>query len=129
MKDAFEIARSKTDDAVVTKYQHSSVILDRKGRVISTGKNHWAGNLVIADDDADKTIKKTVHAEINALTKVNIRRLRGATIINYAKTNVASNNARPCENCWPILKKLGFRKVFYSVRSPLDKPVWKEEYF
>jgi len=129
--DAFEIARNNADkcDPVVTRYFHASVILSAKGKIISAGKNHWAGRIIIADDDNDKYIKKTVHSEVDALSKVNIRRLDGAVIINYSRTNVASNLSKPCDNCWAILKKLGFKKVFYSVRSDINKPTWREEYF
>lgn len=126
--DAFEVARdtSKKASASNTKYRHSSVIVDRKGRIISTGRNYFAGNTV---DTGEDIIDKSVHSEIHALSKVDIRRLDGAVIVNHARTNVASILARPCQNCWPILKKLGFKKVFYSTRSDSDNPEWKEEYF
>jgi len=129
--DVFEICRHTADKSspLVTRYAHASVILDNKARIISKGKNYWSGKFIQADDEIDKQIKKTVHSEIDALSKVNVRRLDGAIIINYARTNVASNLSKPCDNCWAVLKKLGFRKVFYSIRSQLDKPTWREEYF
>lgn len=128
MKDAFDIAKAAAikSSPLVTRYLHSSVILDRKGRVIAVGKNHFTGKMVMSDDG--HPIKKTIHSEVHALNQVNIRRLDGATIINYARTNVASNMARPCGNCLIILRKLGFKKMFYSVRSSLAKPIWIEEY-
>lgn len=125
-RDPFDSARKiagKTDPQV-TNYFHSSVILDRRGRIISSGVNHFTGNSITVDDEP---LSKTIHSEIHALRKVNIRRLSGATMINYARTNVSSNLARPCPSCWAILKKLGFRKIFYSTRSPLDSINWKEE--
>lgn len=127
--DAFDRARvtaAKSNSSGVTRYQHSSVILDRKGRTIASGRNHFAG-LIIETEEGE--INKTVHSEVHALTKVNIRRLSGATMVNYARTNVAAILARPCPNCWTMLKKLGFTKVFYTERSDLDKPVWVEERF
>ncbi len=131
MKDAFEIVRSAADkcDPQVTRYFHASVIISRRGQVIATGKNYWCGRFIIADDDAGKKIKRTVHSEVDALSKVNIKRLDGAIMVNYSRTNVASNLSKPCDNCWAILKKLGFKKVFYSIRSDLNKPTWREEYF
>lgn len=128
--DPFDLARvtaNKSNSSGVTKYLHSSVILDRKGRPIASGRNHFAG-LVIESEDG-KDINKTVHSEVHALSKVNIRALDGATVINYARTNVAAILARPCPNCWGILKKLGFKKTFYTVRSNLTKPLWMEERF
>ena len=128
MRDPFDIARdiAGRTHPQVTRYLHSSVISDRKGRVIGVGRNYFAG-LVI--DTEEGPISRTVHSEIHALSRVNIRRLEGAVIYNYAKTNVASILARPCGNCWAILRKLGFRKVFYTIRGPIDTPLWKEERF
>lgn len=128
MIDALDLARVTAikSKPSVTRYQHSSVILDKKGRIIATGRNHFAG-LIISTDSGD--INKTVHSEVHALTKVNIRGLSGATMVNYARTNVAAILARPCPNCWTMLKKLGFAKTLYTVRSNLDKPMWREERF
>lgn len=124
--DPFDTARSAATRAspIVTRYHHSSVILDRKGKVIAVGRNHYKGEWVYTDEGP---IKKTVHSEIHALTQVNIRRLDGATMINYAKTNVAAILARPCDSCYAVLRKLGFKKVFYTVRSDIHKPLWREE--
>ena len=128
-RDPFDVAKNiaSSADPKVTHYLHSSVILDREGRIISTGKNHYTGKYVLTDDGA--YIKKTVHSEVHALTRVDIRRLDNAVIVNYARTNVAAILARPCDNCWVILRKLGFKKVFYTVRSDLQKPLWREERF
>ncbi len=127
-QDAFDIARDTAEKSapIVTRYQHSSVILDRRGRIIASGRNHFAG-LVI--NTSSGLINKTIHAEVHALSKVNIRRLDNATIINYGRTNIAAILSRPCDNCWTILEKLGFAKVFYTVRSDLQKPLWREESF
>jgi deoxycytidylate deaminase len=129
VNDAFERARKAAthSSASVTRYSHSSVILDRNWKIIATGKNHFAGKVIETGDG--HAIDKTIHSEVNALSKVNIRRLRGAILINYSRTNVASNLSRPCDNCWAILSKLGLAKVFYSVRSDLNKPIWVEERF
>jgi tRNA(Arg) A34 adenosine deaminase TadA len=126
--DGFEVARKAAGktDPIITRYLHASVLLDRRGKIIAVGRNHFAGGQV---DTGDGIIDKSMHSEIDALRKVNIRRLNGAVIINYARTNVASNLARPCPNCWTVLKKLGLRKVFFSIRSELDIPIWVEEYF
>lgn len=125
---AFDTARNAAQKASpqVTRYLHSSVILDRKEKIIAVGRNHYQG-LIIQTEEGP--IRKTVHSEIHALYQVNVKRLDGATIINYACTNVASILARPCDDCWAILNKLGFRKVFYTLRSDIRKPTWREEIF
>ena len=127
--DPFELARSIAGrtSPIVTRYLHSSVLLDRKGRIIATGRNHFSGKIVLDVDNAE--INKTIHSEIHCLTRVNIRRLSDAVVINYARTNVASIMARPCSNCWAVLTKLGVKKVFYTIRGDINQPTWKEEYF
>ena len=127
--DAFDVAKitAAKSNPVVTRYQHSSVILDRKGRIIARGKNHYTGILLVTSDGG--IVQKTIHSEVNALQKVNIRHLKDAIIINYAKTNVAAILAYPCINCYTILQKLGFAKVFYTTRSDINNPRWQEERF
>lgn len=126
--DAFEVARNAAGKTspIVTRYFHSSVIVTRNGKIIATGRNHFAGKII---DTIEGPINKTVHSEVDALSKVNIRRLDGAVMINYARTNVSTNLSRPCDNCQIILRKLGLKKVFYSIRSDINKPKWIEEYF
>lgn len=129
-RDPFDVAKKlagKTDPQV-TKYFHSSVILDRNGKIIGTGVNHFTGESIFASDTG-LPLDITIHSEIHALRKVGIRKLQGATIVNYAKTSVATNFSFPCPNCYAVLKKLGFRKVFYTVRSGLIYPLWLEEEF
>lgn len=127
--DPFDIARNAAGKThpIVTRYKHSSVLLDRKGKIIAVGRNYFAGKVL--EIAKDEFVNKTVHSEIHALAQVNIRRLDDCTIINYGKTKVASILARPCDSCWIILKKLGLKKVFYTVRSNLHEPMWKEEWF
>ena len=129
--DPFDVAKNIAGrtDPIVTRYFHSSVLLDRRGRIISTGRNHFTGSIITAVDSENDFIAKTIHSEVHALSRVNIRRLAGATIINYARTNVSSILSRPCPNCWRILEKLGLKKVFYSTLSDMLTPSWQEEYF
>lgn len=128
-RDPFDLARqiAKNSDPKVTRYLHASVILDRKGRIIGTGKNHFIGGRVLTEEGV--YIDKTVHSEAHALRQVDIRRLDDAVIINYGRTNTSAILSRPCANCWTILSKLGFKKVFYTTRSNLMKPLWVEEKF
>lgn len=129
-RDPFDVAKkiAGRTDPIVTDYLHSSVIMDKNGKIISTGVNHFAGSIITADDTG-LPLEKTVHSEVHALTKVGVRKLQGATIINYGRTNVATNLSKPCPNCMAILSKLGFRKLYYSTRSNLDNPIWQEERF
>ena len=127
-RDPFDLARQMAYAAEprTTRYLHGSVILDRKGRIIGTGKNHFIGRQILLEG---AYVDKTVHSEAHALRRVDIRRLDDAVMINYGRTATSAILARPCSTCWSILKKLGFKKVFYTERSPLLKPVWVEERF
>ena len=126
--DPFDVARdvASKSDPMVTRYRHGAVIMNSHGRIISHGTNHYKGNII---ETIEGPIRKTIHAEIHALSKINVKTLDKSTIISYGSTNVAAILARPCDNCWVVLSRLGFTKVFYSVRSSLTKPLWKEEWF
>lgn len=128
MNDAFDIARriAGTTDPQVTHYLHSTVIVSRRGQIIAKGRNHWRGQII---STAEGPIRRTIHSEVHALEQVNIRRLTDAIVINYCRTAAHTLLARPCDNCWSILQNLGLKKIFYSVRSELDRPLWKEERF
>jgi len=125
--DAVRNAAQRAETLGHTRYKHSSILISAKGKVIAVGRNHFKGEMIAADDG--RPIHKTVHSEIHALWQVNVRRLSGATIVNYACRN-DTVVARPCDTCWRILKKLGLKKVIYSIHGPLAGPhKWKEEVF
>lgn len=131
--DAFDIAKvlaekvATSSAPLVTRYKHSAVILDRNNKIISKAKNYFAGTSIVSEEGTD--IDKTVHAEIAALAKVNIRRLEGATIIICGRTKVRYIRSAPCASCHAVLKKLKVRKMFYTLMSQLDTPIWAEGIF
>lgn len=131
LSDAFDVVKAAAakNDPLITKYKHAASIVTRKGQLIATGRNNYQGGTV---DTPEGILDKTIHAEIDALKKVSIRRLQGAILVSYGRTDTSAINARPCNNCWPVLKKLGFKKVFYTVYvngNDADVPTWKEEIF
>lgn len=131
LSDAFEIVKSAAtkNDPLVTKYKHAAAIVTRKGQLIATGRNNFQGGVV---ETPEGPLDKTIHAEINALSKVSIRRLQGAVLVSYGRTDASTILARPCTNCWAVLKKLGFKKVFYTIYVEgvdADNPTWREENF
>ncbi len=124
--DAFEVARvtAAKHNPSITKYKHAAVLVSRKGQIIAVGRNYFDGKKVKTDEGV---LSRTVHAEINALNKINIRRLDGSVLISFGRTNASIILARPCQNCFAVLKKLGIRKMFYTLSSILNEPIWKEE--
>lgn len=128
--DAVRNAAARAEPLGHTRYKHSSAIISAKGKTLAIGRNHYRGEVIAADDG--HPIHKTVHSEIHALTKVNVRRLSGAIMVNYACTTNAGNAviSRPCDICWAVLRKLGFKKIVYSLHAPVNGPYrWKEELF
>lgn len=131
LSDAFEVVKNAAakNDPLVTKYRLAAAIVTRKGQLIATGRNNYQGGIV---QTPDGPLDKTIHAEIDALFKVSIRRLQGAVIVVYGRTDASTITSRPCDNCWKVLKKLGFKKVFYTIYVEgvgADNPTWREENF
>lgn len=131
LSDAFEAVKNAAEkhDPGITKYRHTAAIVTKKGQFISLGRNHYAGGSVETDEGV---LDKTIHAEVNALYKVSVRKLQGAILLSYGRTPTSAITARPCSNCWPVLKKFGFKKVFYTIfvdGNDAHNPTWKEEYF
>ena len=65
----------------------------------------------------------SIHAEMNALShyykdnrKINRRTKLDIIVIRINKTSQMCN-ARPCYNCLQTMKKLGIRRVYYSINS------------
>lgn len=128
LSDAFDLVKAAAEkhEPQITKYKHSVAIVSRKDSMLCIGRNYYDGKQV---NTSDGIMSRTVHAEIDALSKVNIRRLDGAIVISFAQTRATVIKARPCINCWAVLAKLGLSKVFYTMPSPLSAPLWKEEMF
>ena len=130
LSNAFDLVkRAAKHDPQITKYRHSAAIVSRRGELLTIGRNYYDGSTVETEEGV---FNKTIHAEINALSKVAVRKLGGATLLSYGRTDVSAILARPCGNCWAVLKKLGFRRVFYTTYVggyDADVPTWKEEIF
>lgn len=63
----------------------------------------------------------STHAEINAITNYYKQRTKNRSkidliVIRINKTNQLCN-ARPCYNCLELMKKIGVRRVYYSINS------------
>ena len=63
----------------------------------------------------------STHAEINAITNYYKQKSKNRSkidiiVIRINKTNQLCN-ARPCYNCLELMKKIGVRRVYYSINS------------
>jgi deoxycytidylate deaminase len=63
----------------------------------------------------DECIHLSIHAEIDALFKLDNRYIKGLDIF-IIRVNEKSylKNSRPCNTCIEILKRKGIRKAYYS---------------
>lgn len=101
--------------------RHGCVIIDRKGDVIAKACNRYTGlrNLSIPYVAGKKM---SCHAEENALSQVDPKRLHGArlyvTRISDCNGVTTLKYSKPCVHCTAIIhkymKNYGLQKVFYT---------------
>lgn len=92
--------------------QRHGAIVYRSGRVLGTGTNYMRNipDYQIPYEDI------SVHAEIAAAKRVSPEALRGATvyIARRGKCDVHAMS-HPCPSCYEALKKMGVKRIVYSV--------------
>lgn len=95
-----------------------AVVVDAKKRVISLGFNGFPAGVQDTVTSRDQKLRRTVHAEINAVTFAN-RSVEGCVIyVTHA----------PCSNCAAVLIQHGIAEVVFP--SPTDgfRERWGESY-
>jgi deoxycytidylate deaminase len=99
---------------------HSNLINNKHGACLLKGnKMHSIGynKYIRTDVINDQTVRFTIHAEIDALCKIDNKYTKGMDIliirIGNAKTQKL-RNSRPCNACIDKLIQRGIRKVYYS---------------
>lgn len=93
--------------------KHSACLIKRD-KIFSFGYNRYIKRDKIKDQD----IKFTIHAEIDALCKLDNKLTKGLDMLiirigNCSKTSKLKNS-RPCNSCITKLLQRGIRKVYYS---------------
>lgn len=100
---------AESSDAV---FKHGAVVV-RGGSVLSIGVNKWKNKDVppTAPDVYNPNI--TVHAEVDALSRV--KDARGATIYVARVTKLGEERfSRPCPRCEKVLIAAGIKRVIYT---------------
>ena len=97
------------------QHRHAAIIV-KSGRVLSMGRNR---NKTHPDsvlyEDGEK-ILKTIHAELDAISKVkNKEQLRGATIY-VARLGRSGHPGMscPCKMCQQLINKYGFKRAVFT---------------
>jgi deoxycytidylate deaminase len=94
-----------------SSYCHKlGAVVVKKNKVIGTGYNKPNKTHPKSNNSF-----KTVHAELDAILKVNAEELNGATIYVYRETKDGlPANAKCCKYCRELLKMVGIKKICYT---------------
>lgn len=92
------------------------------GKSMYKAHNKDKTHTVFANPDIH--MRLSMHAEINALIRAGLHAENGFIYV-YRDLQGRPALARPCEQCLPILKNAGVKKIFYSTNH---FPFWTEEW-
>ena len=99
-----------------------AVIVDQNKRIVSTGFNGFAKNIIDSKERLnDKDIKRklTLHAEENAVTFAK-RDLEGCDIYVYGYP--------PCTHCTSLLIQSGIKCIYYMNPTGYTSEHWKKDF-
>lgn len=100
-----------------TKQEITAVIYDRKGRVLSIGKNSYVKTHTLQAFHAEKVglpDKQYLHAEIHAITKCkDLSKAHRILVTRYGKKGQPLI-AKPCPVCQSALEAAGIKLVEYT---------------
>jgi len=91
-----ELVADKSD----VKHKVACILIDEKGDIVATGYNHHSYN-------SKRLGKRTIHAEMDALSKVR-KPSKNLTMLLYRDKNKPIN---PCACCTVLIKAYGIKKV------------------
>lgn len=94
------------------KFRVGAVVFKGK-RILSSGHNGLRSSTI---PNKHKTYHNSLHAEQNALLKLDWSTLKGASILvlKCSKTAKSLSNARPCSMCMKLLSFVGIKNIYFS---------------
>ena len=102
---------------MTSRQNMTAIIYDRKGRVISVGKNSYVKTHPLQAKMAKETgnpLAIYLHAEIDALVKLkDWRQAHKIVVTRYNKSGEPSM-AKPCEACCRAIKLAGIKHVEHT---------------
>lgn len=100
-----------------TKQEITAVIYDRKGRVLSIGKNSYVKTHTLQAKHAEKVglpDKQFLHAEIHAITKCkDLSKAHRILVTRYGKKG-SPLLAKPCPVCQSAIEAAGIKVVEWT---------------
>ena len=99
------------------RYDLTAIIYDKRGRVLSIGKNSYIKTHPIQKKYARKVglpYKEFLHAEIDAIIKCkDLAKAHKIAVFRY-KANGATGQARPCPVCRSAIQEAGIKMISYT---------------
>lgn len=122
LKYFMTLAKNISEMSKDPSHKVGAVIVDKNKRIVSTGFNGFAKNIIDSDDRLNnKDIKRklTLHAEENAVTFAK-RDLEGCDIYVYGYP--------PCTHCTSLLIQSGIKCIYYCNPSHRISEHWQADF-
>jgi len=94
------------------KFRVGAILLDKRGRVISSGVNSRKSHPRQKGVDGKGEIKIFLHAEISALVRA--RKTPYIMVVVRVNKRGETRLARPCPSCWEAGIEAGVEKIVWS---------------
>lgn len=105
---------------MATKQEITAIIYDRKGRVLSVGKNSYVKTHTLQAKHAEKVglpDKQFLHAEIHAITKCrDLSKAHRIVVTRYGKKGQPLL-AKPCPVCQSAIESVGIDIIEWTVNG------------
>jgi deoxycytidylate deaminase len=93
--------------------KHGAVVV-KGGRVLQLGVNKWTNKGLIQEEDNWLPIL-TVHAEIDALSRIDDAQGAVLYIARAPRSEKGSTYSRPCHRCMEAIRAAGIKRIIYTV--------------
>jgi len=113
LNKAIKLASKLNDN----KYNLVAIITDKKGKILSTGKNSYTKThpkMALWSKKYGNPYRIYLHAECHAILK--LKENDDPYVIYVARTgkNGEPLNSKPCKICMNVIKKVGIKEIFYT---------------
>lgn len=101
----------------MTKHTVTAIIYDRKGKVLSVGKNNYTKSHPLQARHAglcNVPYKIFLHAEVHAVTQLSYFQVAHSILVSRYNSKGEPVNARPCSICKSLLDEVGIREIRHT---------------
>lgn len=100
------------------KHNITAVIYDKRGRVLSIGKNSYVKTHTIQANYAKRVglpEKQFIHAEIDAIIKCRSLEKAHKIFVSRTAANGRPALAKPCKICQMAIKEAGIKEIQWTI--------------